>query len=81
MVYSYIRDIYGVLYNVLYMLQVPKCENFSLAFFTLSEPICVADLRIEPKNPFFYHLTPDFECFWFFLPHTECTVNKNKKLS
>ncbi len=65
-----------IVYNVLYMLQVSKRENFSLAFFTLSEPIWVGDLGTEPKNPFFYNLTPDFECFCFFLPQTECAVNK-----
>ncbi len=47
-------------------LKVPKRENFSLAFFALSEPIWVCDLGTGPKNPFFYHLTPDFERFWFF---------------
>jgi hypothetical protein len=33
--------------------KVPKHENFSLAFFALSEPIWVGDLGTEPKNPFF----------------------------
>jgi hypothetical protein len=47
-------------------LKVPKRENFSPAFYTLSEPIWVGDLGTEPKNLFFYHLTPDFERFWFF---------------
>ncbi len=47
-------------------LKVPKRENFLLAFFALSEPIWVCDLGIGPKNPFFYHLTPAFEHFWFF---------------
>jgi hypothetical protein len=31
----------------------PKCENFSLAFFTLSESFWVGDIWTEPKNPFF----------------------------
>jgi hypothetical protein len=47
-------------------LKVPKRENFSLAFFALSEPIWVCDLGTGPKNPFLYHLTPDFERFWVF---------------
>jgi hypothetical protein len=47
-------------------LKVPKRENFSLAFFALSEPIWVCDLGTGPKNPFFYHFTPNSECFWFF---------------
>jgi hypothetical protein len=41
-------------------------EKFSLAFFALSKPIWVRDLGTEPKNPFFYHLTPDFESFFVF---------------
>ncbi len=36
-------------------LKVPKRENFSLAFFALSEPIEI-----------FYQLTADFDVFWFF---------------
>jgi hypothetical protein len=31
---------------------------------TVREPIWVGDLETDPKNPFFYHLTPDFECFF-----------------
>jgi hypothetical protein len=50
---------------------------FSLAFFALREPIWVGDLGTDPKITFFYHLTPNFDGFWF-LPHTECAVNKNK---
>jgi hypothetical protein len=45
---------------------VPKRENFSLAFFALSEPIWVCDLETREKNRFFYQLTPDFDGFWFF---------------
>jgi hypothetical protein len=45
--------------------KVPKHENFSLAFFALCEPIWVGDLRTDNKF-FFYHLTPDFDGFWFF---------------
>ncbi len=51
-----------------------KYENFSLAFFALSEP-WVGDLGTEPNNPFFYQETPDFDGF---LPHTESVVNKIK---
>jgi len=50
----------------LLVLEVPKHENFSLAFFALCEPIWVGDLGTEPKNPFFYQLTPDFNGFWFY---------------
>jgi hypothetical protein len=56
---------------------VPKCEKFSLAFFALGEPIWVCDLGTGKKIEFFYQLTPDFDGFWF-LPHTECAVNKKK---
>ncbi len=34
-------------------LKVPKRENFSLAFFTLSEPIWVCDLGTGTKIDFF----------------------------
>jgi hypothetical protein len=44
---------------------MPKHENFSLAFFALSEPIWVCDLGTG-KNQFFYLLTPDLDGFWFF---------------
>jgi hypothetical protein len=47
-------------------LKVPKRENFSLAFFALSEPICVCELGTDEKNRIFYRLTPDFDGFWFF---------------
>ncbi len=47
-------------------LKVPKRENFSLAFFALSEPIWVCDLGTREKNGIFYQLTPDFDGFWFF---------------
>ncbi len=50
---------------------MPKRENFSLAFFALSEPIWVCELGTDEKN----QLTPDFDGFWF-LPHTEYAVNK-----
>ena len=48
------------------MLKVPKRENFSLAFFALSEPIWVCELGTGEKNRIFYRLTPDFDGFWFF---------------
>jgi hypothetical protein len=35
------------------ILKVPKRENFSFAFFALSEPIWVCDLGTRPKNQFF----------------------------
>ena len=47
-------------------LKVPKRENFSLAFFALSEPIWLCDLGTGEKNRIFYQLTPDFDGFWFF---------------
>ena len=50
-------------------LKVPKRENFSLAFFALSEPIWVCDLGTGEKNRIFYQLTPDFDSFWFFAAH------------
>ncbi len=53
----------------LYQLKVPKRENFSLAFFALSEPIWVCDLWTGEKNRIFYQLTPDFDSFWFFAAH------------
>jgi hypothetical protein len=33
-------------------LQVPKREIFVTELFTLSDSICIGDLRIEPKNSF-----------------------------
>jgi hypothetical protein len=45
---------------------VPKRENFSLAFFSLSESIGVFDLGTGEKSLIFYQLTPDFDGFWFF---------------
>ncbi len=45
---------------------MPKRENFSLAFFALSEPIWVCDLGTGEKNRFFYQLTPDFDLSLFY---------------
>jgi hypothetical protein len=47
-------------------LKVPKHENFSIAFFALSEPIWVCDVGTTKKIEFFYRLTPDFDSFGFF---------------
>jgi hypothetical protein len=47
-------------------LKVPKHENFSIAFFALSEPIWVCDVGTAKKIEFFYRLTPDFDGFGFF---------------
>jgi hypothetical protein len=47
-------------------LKVPKHENFSIAFFALSEPIWVCDVGTAKKSNFFYGLTPDFDGFGFF---------------
>ncbi len=44
-------------------LKVPKHENFSLAFFALSEPIWACDLGTGEKIEFFYQLSPDFDGF------------------
>ncbi len=67
------------LFVLLLELKVPKRENFSLAFFALSEPIWVCELGTGDKNRIFYRLTPDFDGFWFFfLPHTVYAVNKKK---
>ncbi len=48
------------------LLKVPKRENFSLAFFTLSEPIWVGDLGTAKKIRFFITLPHDFDGFRFF---------------
>ncbi len=53
-------------------LKVPKSENFSLAFFALSESIWVCDLGTGEKNLIFYQLTPDFDSFWFFAAYWVC---------
>ncbi len=45
-------------------LKVPKRENFSLAFFALSEPIWACD--VGTAENFFYQLTADLDVFWFF---------------
>jgi hypothetical protein len=47
-------------------LKVPKRENFSLAFFALSEPTWVCDLGSGKKSRIFYQMIPDFEGLWFF---------------
>ncbi len=47
-------------------LKVPKRENFSLAFFALSEPTWVCDLGSGKKNRIFYQMIPDFKGLWFF---------------
>ncbi len=51
-----------------------KRENFSLAIFTLIEPIWVGDLGTAWKKSIFCQLTPDFDGFGF-LSQTECAVN------
>ncbi len=44
--------------EVLCDLKVPKCENFSLAFFALSEPIWVCELGTGEKNRIFLLIDP-----------------------
>jgi hypothetical protein len=44
-------------------LKVPKRENFSLAFFALSEPIWECDLGTGEKNQIFYQFFNGFWCF------------------
>ncbi len=44
-------------------LKVPKCENFSIAFFAQSEPIWICDVGTSKKIEFFSQLTPDFDGF------------------
>ncbi len=56
-------------------LKVPKHENFSIAFFALSEPIWVCDVGTAKKSNFFIDL-PLISMVLGFLPHTECAVNK-----
>ncbi len=58
-------------------LKVPKRENFSLAFFALSKPIWVCDLRSGEKNRFFIKWSLISKVYGF-LPHTECAVNKKR---
>ncbi len=53
----------------MYALKVPKSENFSLAFFALSEPIWVCDLGNGEKNRILYQLIPDFDGFWYFVAY------------
>jgi hypothetical protein len=48
------------------ILKVPKRENFSLAFFTLSESIWEGDLGTAKKIRFFITLPHDFDGFQFF---------------
>jgi hypothetical protein len=50
-------------------LKVPKHEIFSLTFFALSKTIWGGVLGTEPKNPFFFQLSPDFDGIWFFAAH------------
>jgi hypothetical protein len=55
--------------KVLKYMCMPKHENFSLAFFALSEPIWVGDLGSDKKKTFFYHLIPAFDGFLFLAAH------------
>jgi hypothetical protein len=72
---------YGSSRNFIKYLKVPKHENFSLAFFALSEPIWVGDEGIGKKIWFFYQLAPDFDSFWFFAAYWVCGKQKqNLKL-
>jgi hypothetical protein len=59
---------------------VPKRENFSLAFFALSEPIWACDVGTAEKIEIFYHLTADFDVFWFFAAYFK-TYQKQIKLA
>ncbi len=66
---------------------MPKHENFSIAFFALSEPIWVCDVGTAKKIEFFYRLTPDFDGFGVFAAYRVCGKQKkylklgqNKKL-
>ncbi len=76
------------LVQVFGLLKVPKHENFSLAFFALSEPIWVCDLGTGEKNRIFYQLTPDFDGFRFFAaywmwgkPKKNLKLSQNQKLA
>ena len=53
-------------------LKVPKRENFSLAFFTLSEPIWVCDLGTGTKIDVFINCPLISKVFWFFAAHSVC---------
>jgi hypothetical protein len=64
---GYLHFIIILYYTRFYiLLKVSKRENFSLAFFALSEPIWVCELGSGKKNRFFYKMIPDFEGLWFF---------------
>jgi hypothetical protein len=52
-------------------LKVPKRENFSLAFFALSEPIWACDSGTGKKSNV-YQLTTDLDGFWFFDAYCVC---------
>jgi hypothetical protein len=54
------------------LLKGAQALEFSLAFFTLSEPIWVCDLATGKQIDFFYQLAHDFECFWFFAAYAMC---------
>jgi hypothetical protein len=62
-------------------LKVPKRENFSLAFYALSEPIWACDVGTAEKIEIFYQLTADFDVLWFFAANCVCgKQTKNLKL-
>ncbi len=61
----------------MFNLKVPKRENFSLAFFALSEPTWVCDLASGKKGEFFIKWSLISKVYGF-LPRTECAVNKKK---
>jgi hypothetical protein len=60
-------------------LKVPKRENFSLAFFTLSEPIWVCDLGTGTKIDVFINWPLISKVFWLFAAYSVCG-KKEKKL-
>jgi hypothetical protein len=61
----------------IHVINLKKHENFSLAFFALSEPIWVGDEELGKKFDFFISWLLILIVFGF-LPHAECAVNKNK---
>jgi hypothetical protein len=66
-----------VLISTFLALKVPKRQNFSLVFFTLSEVIRIGDLGTG-KKLYFFITWPLISMVFVFLPHAECTVNKEK---
>ncbi len=67
---------------ILFELKVPKHENFSIAFFALSEPIWVCDVGTAKKSNFFSDGFGFFDAYWVCGKQNKyLKLGQNKKLA